>query len=315
MEKFVLDSPALEEAVKLRSTANYPPRRPGRSSLKEVQATGGGGAEYNGYFTLKDVSTYNEDGTIKEFRIAVCDGETWDPETETSGKSVATCNGYKYSFQSVIIPIEKSSEIFIVCGRNQDYYNGIVSYMQDDELNSKLNVTGYSFYHIGSVVVTEEGSERSIEVIQRHTTESAYIPFDQFCGDFEASAKSNGDGTFDKVSLTFKSGYVSINGTYRYVSSATIESKANTYALIRYNYKTDVIDIFNTPLGTSNGNIIDAGENTEDSEGNENNGDGSEKIAFSIIGEFDKQGNWYHRTGNNPHSIWIFDTVCKELTE
>jgi hypothetical protein len=57
MEKFVLDSPALEEAVKLRSTTNYPPRRPGRSSLKEVQATGGG--EYDGMFAV----TVNEDGT------------------------------------------------------------------------------------------------------------------------------------------------------------------------------------------------------------------------------------------------------------
>lgn len=59
MEKFVLDSPALEEAVKLRSPTNYPSRRPGRSSLKEVPATGVGEVAYNGMFAVTD----NGDGT------------------------------------------------------------------------------------------------------------------------------------------------------------------------------------------------------------------------------------------------------------
>lgn len=316
-KSIVVAGPNLQRALRDLSAGvkNVDLTLPQKNSIKQSvssrKSDGGNTSDsaYNGYFTLKDVSTYNEDGTVQEYRVAVCDGKTWDQETETSGKSVATCNGYKYSFQSIIIPIEKSSEIYIVCGRNQDYYNGIVSYTQDDELNSKLNVAGYSFYHIGSVVVTDEGSdegsERRMEVIQRHISESAYIPFDQFCGDFEASAQSNGDGTFDKNTILLNSGVVSVNGSYNYVEKTTITPEPNSYAVIRYTYETNVIDILCTTFSGSSSNIIDVREN----------GNTSSNVAFSIIGKFDSQSNWYHSSGNIPHSIWIFDTVCKELTE
>ena len=53
---FVLDSPALESAVRFHSEANHPPRRPGRNYLKEQPATAGA---TSGMFT---VFTYGTNG-------------------------------------------------------------------------------------------------------------------------------------------------------------------------------------------------------------------------------------------------------------
>lgn len=49
-ERFVLDSPAIEAAVKYRGSVEYPPRRPGKNSLDDVPAMGG--SAYNGMFAV-----------------------------------------------------------------------------------------------------------------------------------------------------------------------------------------------------------------------------------------------------------------------
>jgi hypothetical protein len=92
MEKFVLDSPTLEEAVKLRSTTNYPPRRPGRSSLKEVSFQGG----YDGYFAVQfDGETFSVvDGGAPESGTA---GYCWvngEARTVASAKNIKPKNGF-----------------------------------------------------------------------------------------------------------------------------------------------------------------------------------------------------------------------------
>lgn len=158
MEKFVLDSPALEEAVKLRSTANYPPRRPGRSSLKEVQATRGGGGGYNGYFTIKDVSTYNEDGTIKEYRVAVCDGETWDPEEEKSGDSTVRLNvNTKPVASTVLSPVARYIYLRYTASSNK------IDIMSFDSTKDTDVGSGIYYYLLGEYIASEK------RVIQRHT--------------------------------------------------------------------------------------------------------------------------------------------------
>ena len=71
-------------------------------------------AEYNGYFTLKDVSTRDEQGNITAVRIAVCDGETWDAEHETSGFSFLRVN---YDQEGVLCKVMTgvSRYIYIEC--------------------------------------------------------------------------------------------------------------------------------------------------------------------------------------------------------
>lgn len=48
-DRFVLDSPALEAAVTYRNSTGYPPRRPGKNSLEDPPAMGGG---YDGMFAV-----------------------------------------------------------------------------------------------------------------------------------------------------------------------------------------------------------------------------------------------------------------------
>ena len=78
---------------------------------------------YNGYFTLKDVSTYNEDGTVKEYRVAVCDGETWNPQTETSLSMPVYVNDYVVAhFECCVFSLPENTDISIaICVIDKDY--------------------------------------------------------------------------------------------------------------------------------------------------------------------------------------------------
>ena len=71
-------------------------------------------AEYNGYFTLKDVSTRDEQGNITAVRIAVCDGETWEAENETSGDSYLRVNYSQYEVPCEVLA-DVSRYIYIEC--------------------------------------------------------------------------------------------------------------------------------------------------------------------------------------------------------
>jgi hypothetical protein len=132
-------------------------------------------SSYNGYFTLKDVSTYNEDGTAKEYRVAVCDGETWDPETEKSGVSKVQVDGIVLNFDSKIFTITEDISVYVKTGPNSSYKNTIVVV----PLSQKPERLGYIYYYIGDVrtnkksVTNEETGENQeivtgISITQRH---------------------------------------------------------------------------------------------------------------------------------------------------
>ena len=140
-----------------------------------------GVSSYNGYFTLKDVSTYNEDGSVKEYRVAVCDGETWDPEKLTSGDSIASCMGNEITFKSVIFTIKQDIHIYIKCGPANTYLNKIISQPVGDQKPSRI---GYEYVHIGSIFIRD----KQLEIIQRLKTGAEggalYVPYTQYSGDF-----------------------------------------------------------------------------------------------------------------------------------
>lgn len=113
---------------------------------------------YNGHFTIKDVSTYNEDGTVKEFRVAVCDGKTWNPETETS-RSNTLYFGYPYEniyIDSTVftLPPDTLTGLYIKFGPTNNYINKIIT----DSMRSEVAV-GYQLINIGTVS-TEYGALR-----------------------------------------------------------------------------------------------------------------------------------------------------------
>lgn len=136
---------------------------------------------YNGYFTIKDVSTYNEDGTVKEYRVAVCDGETWDATTEKSGDSIAYCMGNDIHFQSIILTLTESADIYLKCGPVYSYFNRIVFQKKGTEKPSRL---GYEYIIIGTANI----QNGMLSITQRLTGSNnggvIYVPYAQYSGDF-----------------------------------------------------------------------------------------------------------------------------------
>ena len=125
-----------------------------------------GVSSYNGYFTLKDVSTYNEDGTVHEFRIAVCDGETWDANNESSGNMPVYVNSECYYLDSIIfddIADSSSWDIFIQFtplpdGEDPAQHKFVELKIAPESVSSNT-------YLIGEVSL----SNGKVRVIQRHT--------------------------------------------------------------------------------------------------------------------------------------------------
>ena len=151
-----------------------------------------GVSSYNGYFTLKDVSTYNEDGTVKEYRVAVCDGETWNAETETSGASKVACGSNTLYFDCKILTVTESCDIYIKCGYNSTYKNEIIA-VKTGEKPSRI---GYIYYLVGSVELTPPNPESVLQededkplgvltIIQRHGV-SYLAPVEYSGGTFQA---------------------------------------------------------------------------------------------------------------------------------
>lgn len=133
-----------------------------------------GVSSYNGYFTIKDVSTYNEDGTVKEYRVAVCDGETWDEETETSGPMLLRVNYSTVSVPCCILSDFKQGQYIYLVYTNSTHQIGFqVSSIQSDNFD-------VYYYLIGEF--SKDGT-----IIQRHTTgigngEAQIWPITLSCG-------------------------------------------------------------------------------------------------------------------------------------
>jgi hypothetical protein len=234
-DRFLLDSPAIEAAVKFRGETLYPSRRPGKNSLDDSPALGEGDAAYNGYFTLKDVSTYNEDGTVKEYRVAVCDGETWDAEKQSSGNShmIARTSDnvlYRIEVKTQVVTVNESSTVAI------RYCHGTRSAEIVAYKHPPLQHTGYFYYTIGDVTI----KNKVMKIIQRHGTGTsektingtAWIDVgyvQDFCV-YYIQPEVNDDGTtpkpteivvcngdsWDPVKKTSDNSTVVVNSTYRW---------------------------------------------------------------------------------------------------
>ena len=115
-------------------------------------------AEYNGYFTLKDVSTRDEQGNITAVRIAVCDGETWDTEHETSGDSYLRVNFNQYQVPSSVLT-GVSRYIYIECDATSTPIITLISsaIVKNDDVGNNL------YYYL-------LGEWYENKIIQRHNS-------------------------------------------------------------------------------------------------------------------------------------------------
>ena len=154
------------------------------SALPQGYTGGGGGgggggaaASYNGYFTLKDVSTYNEDGSVNENRVAVCDGETWDPKMQTSGPMLMRVN-----YSTVKVPCCVVSDFT----QGQDHYIYLVYTNSTRQIvfqaSSVLQSDNFDVYYYLIGEFSRYGT-----IIQRHTTgigngEAQIWPITLSCG-------------------------------------------------------------------------------------------------------------------------------------
>lgn len=252
--------------------------------------------EYNGYFTIIDVSTYNEDGTVKEFRVAVCDGETWDSETETSSDSYMTAYtsdkafSYRIAVKAQVVAVNESSTIAI------RYCHGTRSAEIVAYAKPPLQHTGYFYYTIGDVTI----KNNVMKIIQRHgltvdekkyTNGTAYIDVGyvkDFCV-YYIQPEVNDDGTtpipteivvcngnsWDPVKKTSEDSRVTVNSRYEWnMPPKIIKIEHNKHIYVKVWYDID------KHLKQLNGE-------TEDSES-----DNAKNQVISIITESAPTGNF-----------------------
>lgn len=77
----------------------------GSTPMRKTRAAYGGEAiqpySYSSYFTMVLVTTPVEDVSIT--MLYICDGATWNPETETSGNSIAYINNINFSIPLYVV--------------------------------------------------------------------------------------------------------------------------------------------------------------------------------------------------------------------
>lgn len=141
---FILDSPALESAVKLRGSVEYPPKRPGKNSLESPPETSFSG-EYNGYFSLKDISERDSSGKITTPKVAICDGATWDDKSQLSGASILRVNFRNVEIGSVVITSPKR---YIMISYNTEFPEE-AEIVTENEIQYDSIENGQYFYLLG----------------------------------------------------------------------------------------------------------------------------------------------------------------------
>lgn len=135
-------------------------------TLNHAKAAGLGQApvqktEYNGYFTCKLLDRNDDDIKNNQVRVAVCDGETWNEENETSNNSVAKINGVSKTFKPIIVSLTRTSRQIVL---RYDFSKDKAAICVVPELRDSF----YTFtdYLIGEYVEVDG----MYKLVQRHTS-------------------------------------------------------------------------------------------------------------------------------------------------
>ena len=116
---------------------------------------------YNGYFTCKLLDRDENDINNNQVRVAVCDGETWDEEKETSYKSIAKINGVSKEFESTIITLTRTTRQIVLR----------YDFSKDEATICAVSELSNSFYTFTDYLIGEYVEVNNMyKMVQRHTS-------------------------------------------------------------------------------------------------------------------------------------------------
>lgn len=123
---------------------------------------------YNGYFTCKVLPQNKDDIEENKLRVAVCDGETWDPDKQSSLPSRYRVNDVEKKYPSVIIECSRQKPYIVFQYQTDDVVKVVA--LSEAELNKDLPKV---YHYIIAELSNEEGygHDQSIRIIQRHTAQ------------------------------------------------------------------------------------------------------------------------------------------------
>ena len=149
--------------------------------IEAIQKPSSGGArvteteaaaeEYNGYFAIKTAERTEEDLDNNRVRVYVCDGATWNEETEKSRASYAYINGVGKTFESVELTVTRTEPYIVLRYYFKDNTAKILAVPEP-----VTSFYTWSDYIIGEFVV--EDSEAKI--VQRHKSDNGTITFNTY---------------------------------------------------------------------------------------------------------------------------------------
>ena len=178
-EEIVLRSPVLDNVVKMVAIDDYPRRRPGKNSLNQMGTVSFGGSvdEYNGMHKLVLI-TDNSNPEAPIYKVCVCDGATYDPETQTSkASSRVDVHGLSFEMKSKTFDVVSDSlSIGILFTASTETTEASVEYT-----TSRPTAENQRLYYIGSVSRRGGGVPR---VSQSHTSSIAEIYWGVACNVF-----------------------------------------------------------------------------------------------------------------------------------
>lgn len=118
---------------------------------------------YDGYFTIKQLEQTEEDRKNDQIRAIVCDGKTWDDDTQTSSNSYARINGVVSGYAATPVVITQLNRYIVL---RYSFANNTASIMTVPEVMTNFYL--FTDYVIGEYVNEQGGWQ----LIQRHTDRS-----------------------------------------------------------------------------------------------------------------------------------------------
>lgn len=230
----VIMNERLRTAVNKALTYTQPGKTEGnrkgrRNSFSDVSLVSGGDEEdYNGNFLIVDATERDDDGKVKEYKIRVVDGKSYDADKKTCNDSL--CAAERENFK---IPLWTSEKI------TPKHYYVVLQFLWDG-LQGKATVRlmenllrsrpALRYYLIGEIDFNNSDPQE-IEIVQTHKSGIALFPAMPLPQrPFEAVAifeEPKADGKDDAIKpreILIKSGSVNIGSTY-----AAIEKKTESF--------------------------------------------------------------------------------------
>lgn len=131
------------------------------NNMKSVVSGQAATAEYNGYFTCKLLDRNENDIKNNQVRVAVCDGETWNEEKETSHKSIAKINGVSKTFEPVILTLTRTVRQIVLR----------YDFSKDEATICAVSELSNSFYTFTDYLIGEYVEVNNMyKMVQRHNS-------------------------------------------------------------------------------------------------------------------------------------------------